>query len=118
MSKLISEQQIHQWRTQGFCHVQLPESVWGVVKKYADQLFPKDRPDDFVDDFGSVGTKYNGAFPSRQYEVDMLPLNDEIIKIVQILLKTKHIRLTQGMLAGKWISGPESPLAPCLRPKT
>ena len=102
LTSLLTEKEVHQWRTKGFVLVQLPESVWGPTKKVADETFPKERPDDFVDDFGGIGTKYDTAFPTANNVLNFLPVNEELIKIAQVLLRTPDIRLTQAELWCKY----------------
>ena len=100
---LLTDQQITQWRQQGYVLVQLPPKIWKNAYNLAHKMFPPKRPSDFIDDFGyQPSGKYQGAFPTGNNILDSLPLNEELIKIAQELLQTDLIRLTQSQLWCKY----------------
>ena len=99
---VLTDKEINQWREQGYVLVQLPDHIWQDCKNVADDIFPKNRPEDFVDDFGGIGTKYDTSFPTKNFTINMLALNEDLLKIAQTLLKTDDIRLTQSELWCKY----------------
>ena len=103
LNSILTDHQINQWRDQGYVLIQLPEAIWSKIHKKAHEIFPQTRPDNFVDTFGQqpfYGPKT--TFPTLIDEIDQLPINEELIKIFQVLLKTEDIRLTQCELWAKY----------------
>ena len=111
---LLKDDQIKEWREQGITIIELPEKIWKPACDFLHQndTFPEKRPENWKDEFGSPNMKY--AFPTATVEngepisypeLDELVLNEELIKIAQVLLKTEDIKLTQADAWCKYGSG-------------
>ena len=109
---LLTETQIQTWRDEGAVMVQLPEKIWKPASNFLHKVYPEKRPQKWKDEFGSPGMRYafptatiENGIPIEYRELDDLVLNEELIKIAQVLLKTEDIKLTQADAWCKYGSG-------------